>query len=256
MRRVERLCLLAGLPLVTLLPVELAGQAPLPEGGPRVHEPRTTVPAITAADLTTRLYILADDSMQGREAGTTGNVRGTDYIARELKRLGLAPGGENGTYFQTIPLKTRAFDETSTFAVAGARLTAFTDYVALDPRAIQSPSLPIVYGGQASDAAQPLAAEQAAGKLVVLSVPPGVRGREVAGHRHRTEQQHLRRTLRGESGTHSDVHRVARSGPPQRVHRDVPRRLRSRRVGPVGPSGRLGDDVPVGVGDVDDLATG
>src|SRR6266571_602964 len=170
MRRVERLCLLAALPLVTslALPVALSAQAPLSEGGRRAHEPRPTVPAITAADLMTRLYIFADDSMQGREAGTTGNVRGTDYIARELKRLGLAPGGENGTYFQTIPLKTRAFDETSTFAVAGARLAAFTDYVALDPRAIQSPSLPIVYGGQASDAAQPLAAEQAAGKLVFL----------------------------------------------------------------------------------------
>jgi len=178
MRRVERLCLLAALPLVASLPLPVAvsAQAPLSEGGPRVHEPRPTLPAITAADLMTRLYIFADDSMQGREAGTTGNVRGTDYIARELKRLGLAPTGENGTYFQTIPLKTRAFDETSTFAVAGARLTAFTDYVALDPRAIQSPALPIVYGGQASDAAQPLAAEQAAGKLVVLSVPPGVRG--------------------------------------------------------------------------------
>ena len=178
MRGAERLCLVAALPLVTslALPVALSAQAPLSDGGPRAHEPRPTVPAITAADLMTRLYIFADDSMQGREAGTTGNVRGTDYIARELKRLGLAPGGENGTYFQTIPLKTRAFDETSTFAVAGARLTAFTDYVALDPRAIQSPALPIVYGGLASDAAQPLAAQQAAGKLVVLSVPPGVRG--------------------------------------------------------------------------------
>ncbi|HET7041300.1 MAG TPA: hypothetical protein VFI13_04750, partial [Gemmatimonadales bacterium] len=31
--------------------------------------PRPTVPAITAGDLATRLYIIADDSMRGRETG-------------------------------------------------------------------------------------------------------------------------------------------------------------------------------------------
>ena len=50
--------------------------------------------------------------MQGREAGTPGNVKGTAYIAAELKRLGLVPGGDDGTYFQTIPLRTRTFDTT------------------------------------------------------------------------------------------------------------------------------------------------
>jgi len=41
---------------------------------PLHHTPRPTVPAITAADLTTRLYILADDSMQGRRTGEPGNL--------------------------------------------------------------------------------------------------------------------------------------------------------------------------------------
>src|SRR5574341_172043 len=88
-------------------------------GLPRSHAPRPTSPAITASDLMTRLYILADDSMQGREAGTVGNVRATDYIAAELRRLGLVPAGDSGGYFQTIPLKTRTFDTTSTFAASG-----------------------------------------------------------------------------------------------------------------------------------------
>src|SRR5689334_10691759 len=52
---------------------------------PLKHAPQPTTPAITAADLMTRLYIFADDSMQGREAGTIGNVKGTDYIASEVK---------------------------------------------------------------------------------------------------------------------------------------------------------------------------
>ena len=75
----------------------------------------------------TRLYIFADDSMLGREAGTSGNVKGTDYIAAEAKRLGLLPAGDSGTYFQTIPLKTRTLDTTSTRASANtARLESVT----------------------------------------------------------------------------------------------------------------------------------
>jgi Peptidase family M28 len=137
---------------------------------PRTHRPAPTVPAITPGDLMTRLYIFADDSMQGREAGTIGNVKGTDYIAAEIKRAGLVPAGDDGTYFQTIPLKTRTFDTTSTFTVAGAPLTAFTDYVPVGPRSLESQSLAIVFGGEVGDSSALIAPEQASGKLVVLRV--------------------------------------------------------------------------------------
>ena len=153
-------------------PVAAAAQAELP----RSHRPAPTVPAITPGDLMNRLYILADDSMQGREAGTPGNVKGTDYIAAEIKRSGLVPAGDDGTYFQTIPLKTRTFDTTSTFTVAGAPLTAFKDYVPLGPRPLESPSLAIVFGGEVGDSATRIAPEQASGKLVVLRMRAGAVG--------------------------------------------------------------------------------
>src|SRR3954462_1314799 len=60
----------------------------------------TTVPAITACDLMTRLYIYAADSMRGREAGSPDAIRATAYIEREVRRLGLKPAGDNGTFFQ------------------------------------------------------------------------------------------------------------------------------------------------------------
>jgi hypothetical protein len=63
-----------------------------------------TQAAITPGDLKTRLYIFADDSMSGRAAGTPDNLRGTAYIEREVRRLGLEPAGDNGTYFQNVPL--------------------------------------------------------------------------------------------------------------------------------------------------------
>ncbi|HEX6694993.1 MAG TPA: hypothetical protein VF035_09880, partial [Longimicrobiales bacterium] len=52
------------------------------------QSPKTTT-AVTAADLMQRVQILAHDSMLGREAGTIGNVRATNYVARELQRMGL-----------------------------------------------------------------------------------------------------------------------------------------------------------------------
>ncbi|HEY4955626.1 MAG TPA: hypothetical protein VII02_12160, partial [Gemmatimonadaceae bacterium] len=70
-----------------------------------------TVPAITASDLRTRLYIYADDSMMGRRIGTVGNEKATAYIEREVRRMGLEPAGDSGTYFQDIhPDSSRSFN--------------------------------------------------------------------------------------------------------------------------------------------------
>jgi hypothetical protein len=71
--------------------------------------PSGTSAAISEADLRTRLYLYADDSMMGREAGTIGNQKATAYIAAEAARLGLEPAGENGTYFQDIKATSARF---------------------------------------------------------------------------------------------------------------------------------------------------
>ncbi|HMA19605.1 MAG TPA: hypothetical protein VKO87_02315, partial [Gemmatimonadaceae bacterium] len=75
---------------------------------PGVPSPQRTVAAITPGDVKSRIYLVADDSMRGREAGAIGNFVMTSYVAREMERLGLEPGGENGTWFQAIPMVRRA----------------------------------------------------------------------------------------------------------------------------------------------------
>src|SRR5438552_16318340 len=75
---------------------------------PLKYTGKPTTSAITAADLMTRLYIFADDTMMGRQAGTGYHDRGTAYIAPELRRLGVTPAGDNGTELHSIPLATRA----------------------------------------------------------------------------------------------------------------------------------------------------
>jgi len=47
---------------------------------------------------------LGSDAMEGRAPGTPGGLRAADYIAGELERLGVCPLGDEGSYFQQVPL--------------------------------------------------------------------------------------------------------------------------------------------------------
>jgi len=50
--------------------------------------------------------VLADDALAGRMAGSDGERCAGDYVAAEFTRLGLRPGGENGTFFQSLSLQS------------------------------------------------------------------------------------------------------------------------------------------------------
>jgi PA domain. len=51
------------------------------------------------------LTYLTSDECEGRGAQTEGQKKAADYIAAEFKRLGLEPGGLNGTYFQPFSMR-------------------------------------------------------------------------------------------------------------------------------------------------------
>jgi len=132
-----------------------------------------TTPAITAQDLKTRLYIFADDSMMGRQFGTEGNLKGTQYIANELTRLGIQPGGEAGTYFQDVPAYRVSLTPGAQVFLDGAPLSFGTDYVTNFPasgRPIPVDSLQVIYGGDLSDTTTLISPDQVAGKALLLTV--------------------------------------------------------------------------------------
>ena len=69
-------------------------------------DPKSTesVPKIVGAHVRAHIEFLADDLMEGREAGTRGYDLAAHYVPTVLKSAGLKPAADDGTYFQKVPL--------------------------------------------------------------------------------------------------------------------------------------------------------
>src|SRR5687768_4146454 len=122
---------------------------------PRTRVATPTTAAITQADLQSRVYLFADDSLNGRELASEENFKATEYLAAEARRLGLVPMGENGTYFQAINMVERVLEPVSKLAVGSTSFTPWTDYVARDqgPGGRSLDGVQVIYGGNIGDTA-------------------------------------------------------------------------------------------------------
>lgn len=47
---------------------------------------------------------LSSDALEARGMGQKGSDLAADYIAEQLKQEGLKPAGEDGTFFQKVPM--------------------------------------------------------------------------------------------------------------------------------------------------------
>ena len=72
--------------------VEAANASGTPSGDPEVDR--------EIRDLSIHVQELSSEQMQGRRTGTPGNRQATEYVASALRRAGLEPAGENGSFFQ------------------------------------------------------------------------------------------------------------------------------------------------------------
>jgi len=132
--------------------------------------------AITPENLRIHLFIIADDSMGGRDPGSRGNYLTAEYVAAQWKKAGLVPAGENGTWYQTVPFVRERLDERGTLTAGGIVLKAGTDFVPaswIPSRSRNFPATPTIYGGDARDSTHWITAAQAKGKVVVLSIGSG-----------------------------------------------------------------------------------
>jgi hypothetical protein len=94
-----------------------------------------------------------------------------------VRRLGLVPGGDNGTFFQAVPLYNKSFDETSRLSAGDTPVIAGRDYYPLTgggrPRPVNGTQ--VIYAGDTRNAAALIPASETIGKIVLILGPtPGI----------------------------------------------------------------------------------
>jgi hypothetical protein len=114
-----------GLPLV-LLSAPLLAQSPAPRPS-RVQVP-AAISAIRESDIRRDLFYLAGDSMRGREAGTIDEMHASMWLAEEMRKIGLTPKGDMGSWFQWWNMRrSRISTSSSSVAIGGRPLMLWTD---------------------------------------------------------------------------------------------------------------------------------
>lgn len=143
--------------------------------------PGVGVASITAADVSRRIHLIADDSMMGRGTPSRGLEMMANYAAGEFRRLGLRPAGDNGGYIQRYPLYISRFDPAKSWIRTTGRATA---------QWTLGPDVPLFTGEPSGDVANAgvvlvvgdsvdgvtLPAGTATGKIVVVVMGPQVDG--------------------------------------------------------------------------------
>ena len=94
--------------LVAAIAVMLVAQAQAPRGthsgnGPALEE-------IRADQIEAHLRFLSHDLLEGRAPSTRGGQLAAEYLASQLAALGYEPAGDNGTYFQNVPIVESVVD--------------------------------------------------------------------------------------------------------------------------------------------------
>src|SRR6202521_6430502 len=92
---------------------------------------------ISADRIRAHVKFLSSDLLEGRGVGARGGDLATEYIATQFALAGAKPAGDNGTYFQKVPLVgvQTAPDATLSAAAAGGKDASFRwieDFVGVD----------------------------------------------------------------------------------------------------------------------------
>ena len=106
--------------------------------------PTGTTSAISGEQIAQRIETLASDTFEGRAPGTETGEASARWIAAEMERIGLQPGGENGSYLQPVGMVELTLDEASSgFSVQNGEtdteMTLGTDAVIWSKRQTKTP---------------------------------------------------------------------------------------------------------------------
>jgi Zn-dependent M28 family amino/carboxypeptidase len=73
----------------------------------------TFKPDIDADDFRALVATLSSDEYEGRAPGSPGEEKSVEYIKAQFQRIGLQPGGKDGSWFQTVPMTETTADEST-----------------------------------------------------------------------------------------------------------------------------------------------
>jgi len=115
---------------------------------------QTAAPEFTADRFRSHVTFLADDLLEGRDAGTRGYDLAASYVATRFLGLGLQPGGDQGGWYQQVPFVEATRTGNATVTVGGRRFDAASD-VAIGASTLataQELTAPAVFAGYGLDA--------------------------------------------------------------------------------------------------------
>src|SRR4029450_8870106 len=78
------------------------------------------IDSIRQDQLRADLFFLASDAMQGRLTNTPTNGIAADWVLSRFERLGLKPGGQNGSFEHRYQLMTGAIQDGNVASMVGA----------------------------------------------------------------------------------------------------------------------------------------
>src|SRR5580698_1003931 len=78
---------------------------------------------ISGERMRAHVKFLASDLLEGRGVGTRGGELATEYIAAQFALVGARPAGENGTYFQRVPMVGATTSSNATLSAVGPSQT-------------------------------------------------------------------------------------------------------------------------------------
>ncbi|MEN1929863.1 M28 family metallopeptidase [Luteimonas sp. MJ250] len=70
-------------------------------------------PELSKDDFAEMVKTLSSDEFQGRAPGSPGGEMTVEYIKAQYERIGLEPGGDDGSFFQTVPMVETTADEST-----------------------------------------------------------------------------------------------------------------------------------------------
>ena len=92
--------------------------APATDQTPTAQSPvEEGLAVIDGKNIEIHLNFLADDALKGRMTGTPEYDEAADYMAQQFAAIGLEPGGEDGGWFQPVPMLAHRIDVDSATVV-------------------------------------------------------------------------------------------------------------------------------------------